>query len=65
VEGAPGGLVEQGTSRVRGRARALVSSPVAGASAFVVAGTELSDLTAPERDLSGLGVDPVTLTFVG
>lgn len=65
VEGAPGGLVEQGTSRVRGRARALVSSPVDGASAYVVAGTELSDLTAPERDLSGLPVDPVTLTFVG
>jgi hypothetical protein len=65
VEGAPGGLIEQGTSRVRGRARALVSSPVDGASAYVVTGTGLTDLTAPERDLSELRVDPVTLTFVG
>lgn len=65
VEGAPGELIEQGTSRVRGRARALVGSPVAGQSSYVVAGTEISDLTAPEQVLTDVRVASETLTFVG
>lgn len=65
VEGAPGELATQGTSRVPGRARTLVSTPVTGASAYVGVGGALADLSQPERDLTGVRVSLPTLTFAG
>lgn len=65
VEGAPGELATQGTSRVRGRARVLVSTPVEGESAYVVIGDSLSDLSVPERDLSDVRASLTSLTFAG
>lgn len=65
VEGAPGELATQGTSRLRGRARTLVSTPVTGASAYLVVGGALADLSQPERDLSAVRASLTSLTYAG
>ena len=65
VDGAPGELATVGSSRLRGSARALVSSPVEGAEVYAVAAAAASDLTAPERTLPPLPDGLQSLTYVG
>lgn len=65
VDGAPGELSTVGSSRLRGSARTLVSSPVEGAEVYAVAESTASDLTAPERTLPPLPDGLQALTYVG
>ena len=65
VDGAPGELATIGSSRLRGSARTLVSSPVEGAEVYAVAESTASDLTAPERTLPPLPEGLQALTYVG
>lgn len=65
VDGAPGELAPVGSSRLRGRVRSLVSSPVEGAEAYAVAASTAADLTAPEHTLPPLPQGLQALTYVG
>jgi hypothetical protein len=65
VDGAPGELATVGSSRLRGSARALVSSPVEGAEVYAVAAATAADLTAPERTQPPLPDGLQGLTYVG
>lgn len=65
VDGAPGDLPVTGSSRLRGRTRVLVSSPVEGAEVYALAGRAVTDLTAPERPVAALPEGLVSLTYVG
>jgi hypothetical protein len=65
VDGAPGYLAAPGSSRLRGRARNLVSSPVEGTNVYVVAGRAVSDLTVPELTLPPLPRGLTSLTYPG
>ena len=65
VDGSPGDLGIEGTSRLRGGTRQLVSSPVQGTEVFAVARHAVSDLTAPERPIGPLPEGLSSLTYVG
>jgi Lipoprotein LpqB beta-propeller domain/Sporulation and spore germination len=65
VDGSPGDLGIQGVSRLRGRTRQLVSSPVEGAEVYAVAHQTVSDLTASDRPLDPLPEGLTSLTYVG
>jgi hypothetical protein len=65
VDGSPGDLAAPGSSRLRGRARQLVSSPVEGTNVYVVAGRSVSDLTVPELTLPPLPQGLTSLTYPG
>lgn len=65
VEGSPGDLATPGTTRLRGRARQLVSSPVEGANVYVVAGRAVNDVTVPERTVPSLPRGLSAITYVG
>lgn len=65
VEGAPGDLVTAGTSRIRGRALGLVTSPVEGEGAYVVTAGAVSDLTVPGQSIAEVGAALRTLVLVG
>jgi hypothetical protein len=65
VDGSPGDLATPGSSRLRGQARQLVSSPVEGDNVYVVAGRSVSDLTVPELTLPRLPRRLTSLTYVG
>lgn len=65
VDGSPGDLDLEGASRLRGGTSRLVSSPVARAEVYAVAGAEISDLTVPERSIGPLPEGLSSLTYVG
>jgi hypothetical protein len=65
VDGAPGEIATEGSSRLRGRNRALVSSPVQAAPVYAVAGRTVTDLTTPELVLPDLPAGMRGLTYAG
>ncbi len=65
VDGSPGELFLEGPSRLRGRARELVSSPVEGAEVYALAPKAVSDLAAPERQMGRPPEGVTSLTYVG
>lgn len=65
VDGAPGEIATEGSSRLRGRTTSLVSSPVETAAVYAVAQRTITDLTTPERVLPDLPEGLRSLTYVG
>ncbi len=65
VDGSPGEIVTEGTSRLRGRFRTLVSSPLEGSEVLALAGRTVTDLSRPERTLADLPRGFSALTFAG
>lgn len=65
VDGAPGEIVTGGLTRLRGRARMLVSAPVDGSEVFARAGRSVISLTRPERTAVALPAGLVSLTYPG
>ena len=67
VDGAPGEIATEGSTRLRGRSSALVSSPlpVDTASVYFVTGRTLTDLTTPERVLPQLPDGLTGLSYSG
>lgn len=65
VDGAPGEIATEGSSRLRGRTTSLVSSPVETAAVYAVAQRTITDLTTPERVLPDLPTGLRGLTYAG
>jgi hypothetical protein len=65
VDGAPGEIVTGGLTRLRGRARMLVSAPVDGSEVFARAGRSVISLTRPERTAVDLPAGLTSLTYAG
>lgn len=65
VDAAPWELPMEGVSRLRGRVRSLVSSPVPGMDAYALAGRVITDLARSERAVPALGEDITSLTYAG
>jgi len=64
VDGAPGGIPTIGATSLRGRVRALVSTPADG-EVYALAGREVTSLTRPERMVPDLPRGLTSLTYVG
>jgi hypothetical protein len=64
VDGTPGGISTIGTTSLRGRVRALVSTPADG-EVYALAGREVTSLTRPERVVPDLPPGLTSLTYVG
>ncbi|WP_210504534.1 LpqB family beta-propeller domain-containing protein [Nocardioides xinjiangensis] len=64
VDGAPGEVSTDGTVRLRGSNRVLVSTP-ADAESYALAGRSVTSLTRPERTVSDLPDGLTSLTYVG
>lgn len=64
VDGAPGEIATEGSSRPRGRTSALVSSPME-VPVYAVAGRTVTDLTTPERPVPDLPAGMRGLTYAG
>lgn len=65
VDGSPGEISTGGASRLRGRIRVLVSSPLEGSEVYALGGRRVTDLTRPERPLTDLPRGTTSLTFAG
>jgi hypothetical protein len=65
VDGAPGEITTGGATSLRGRIRALVSTPVDLLEVYAVAGRSVVSLTRPERDVPDLAPGLTALTYVG
>ena len=65
VDGAPGETSTTGTIRLRGRTRALVSSPLDLSEVYGVSGRVVVDLTRPERTVPDLPRGLTSLTYPG
>ena len=67
VDGAPGEIATEGSTRSRGRASLLVSSPLPPdtASAYTVSGRSIADLTIPERSLPEVPPGMTRLRYAG
>jgi hypothetical protein len=65
VDGAPGETSPGGTIRLRGRTRALVSSPLDLSEVYGVSGRVVVDLTRPERTVPDLPRGLTSLTYPG
>lgn len=65
VDGAPGELSSNGTIRLRGRTRVLVSSPVDLSEVYGLAGRTVVDLTRLDRPVPDLPRGLTSLTYAG
>ena len=65
VDGAPGEILTDGTTSLRGRIRTLASTPVDLLEAYAVAGRDVFALTRPERSVPDLPPGLTALTYVG
>ncbi|GAA5114996.1 LpqB family beta-propeller domain-containing protein [Alloalcanivorax gelatiniphagus] len=68
VDGAPGEIATDGTTRLRGPNRALVSGPVdrpVDTEVYALAGRAVTSLTRPERTVPDLPKGLTSLTYVG
>ena len=65
VDGAPGEISTGGATSLRGRIRALVSTPVDLVEVYAVAGRSVFSLTRPERAVPDLAPGLTSLTYVG
>ncbi|WP_416956513.1 GerMN domain-containing protein [Nocardioides sp. T5] len=65
VDGAPGEISTGGATSLRGRIRALVSTPVDLVEVYAVAGRSVFSLTRPEREVPDLAPGLTSLTYVG
>ncbi len=64
VDGSPGVIATDGTTRLRGRIRILLSSPV-DSEVFALAGRTVRSLTRPERAVPDLPQGLTSLTYTG
>jgi Lipoprotein LpqB beta-propeller domain/Sporulation and spore germination len=65
VDGAPGEIATEGSTRQRGRTSSLVSSPVEAAGTYLVSGDTVTDLRTPELTLPDLPDGLQGLTYPG
>ncbi|MCD6640678.1 MAG: LpqB family beta-propeller domain-containing protein [Nocardioides sp.] len=65
VDGSPGEQAPGGASRLRGRARDLVASPVESAVVYAIGGRVVTDLLRPERELPLLPEGIRSITYPG